>query len=285
MTDIKAIYKEASKETVENLINNSSKTIEDMYKKVVEDISFLKKLNADVPQLLRLAIELRMNMRFTYTFEKCYHIKNLEGIRVEGCRLLFGYGKGREESIWMKLECELKQICQRSEKTKYAQVYERLLALYDNVSTQLRTVMTTYEERKSRNLTYHYDDDLYKVYKQLVKVKDKGEDKPMKCVIPWMDALLWIQVLCDTIEYVETWQGNTFSKVTGFHHFRINVIKLDFYKRTVTEFSKNDQFKEILDKVLKDIDSVDWAAKEKDKLGRWKTGWVRTPPTKTSQRQ
>ena len=90
----------------------------------------------------------------------------------------------------------------------------------------------------------------------------------MKCVIPWMDALLWIQVLCDTIEYVETWQGNTFSKVTGFHHFRINVIKLDFYKRIVAEFSKNDQFKEILYKILKDIDSVDWAAKEKDKLGR-----------------
>ena len=38
--------------------------------------------------------------------------------------------------------------------------------------------MTTYEERKSRNLTYHYDDDLYKVYKQLIKVKDKGEDEP-----------------------------------------------------------------------------------------------------------
>lgn len=42
MTDIKAIYKEASKETVENLINNSSKTIEDLYKKVVEDISIFE---------------------------------------------------------------------------------------------------------------------------------------------------------------------------------------------------------------------------------------------------
>lgn len=293
MTDIKAIYQEASKETVENLIDNSSKTIEDLYKKVVEDISFLKELNADVPQLLRLAIELRMDMRFilidlmtslrgclngTYTFEKCYHIKNLEGIRVEGCRLLLGYGKGREESIWMKLECELKQICQRFEKTKYAQVYERLLALYDNVSTQLRAVMTTYEERKSRNLTYHYDDDLYKVYKQLVKVKNKGEDEPIKCVIQWMDALLSIQVLCDTIEYVEVLQGNTFPKVTGFHHFRINVIKLDFYKQTVTEFSRNNQFNEILDKVLKDIDSVDWAAKEKDKLGRLEYWLVKKTP-------
>ena len=64
MTDIKVIYKEASKETVENLIGNFSKTIEDLYKKVVEDISLLKELNEDVPQLLRLAVELRMDMRF-----------------------------------------------------------------------------------------------------------------------------------------------------------------------------------------------------------------------------
>jgi hypothetical protein len=56
MTDIKVIYKEASKETVENLIGNFSKTIEDLYKKVVEDISLLKELNEDVPQLLRLAV-------------------------------------------------------------------------------------------------------------------------------------------------------------------------------------------------------------------------------------
>lgn len=295
MTDIKAIYKEASKETVENLIDNSSKTIEDLYKKVVEDVSFLKELNADVLQLLRLAIELRINMRFilidlmtslrgclngTYIFEKCYHIKNLEGIRVEGCRLLLGYGEGREGSICMKLECELKQAYQRFEKSNYAQVYERLLALYDKVSIQLRTMMTTNEERKSRNLTYHYDDDLYKVYKQLVKVKNKGEDEPMKCVLPWMDAMLWVQVLCDTIEYMEVLLGNISFKAPGFHHFRINVIKLNFYKRTVSDLSKNDQFKEILDKVLKDIDSVDWAAKEKDKLGRLEDWIGSTIPNK-----
>ena len=283
MTETKVIYKEASKETIENLIGNSSKTIEDLYKKVLEDLSLLKELNADVPQLLRLAVELRMNMRFilidlmtslrgslngAYTFEKCYHIKNLEGIRVEGYRLLLGYGEERERSVWTELGCELRQVYQRFERSKYAQVYEGVVALYDKVSTQLRTVMTTYEERKGRNITYHYDDDLYKVYKQLIKVKNKGEDEAMKCVIPWMDALLSIQVLCDTIEYVEALQGNVSSKATGFHYFQINVIKLDFYKRIVYEFSKNDQFKEILDKILKDIDSVDWTAKEKDKLGR-----------------
>ena len=68
--------------------------------------------------LIDLMTSLRGCLKGTYTFEKCYHIKNLEGIRVEGCRLLLGYGEGREESIWMKLECELKQVCQRFEKTK-----------------------------------------------------------------------------------------------------------------------------------------------------------------------
>lgn len=63
MTVIKPGYKEAAKEAIENLIGNSSKTIEDLCKKKVEDISFLKELNADASQLLRLAIELRMNMR------------------------------------------------------------------------------------------------------------------------------------------------------------------------------------------------------------------------------
>ena len=114
--------------------------------------------------------------------------------------MLLGHGEEREGAVWTKLGCELRHEYQRFERSKYAQVYEQLVALYDKVSTQLRAVMTTNAERKSRNLTYHYDDDLYKVYKQLVKVKDKGEDDPMKCVIPWMDALLWIQVLCDTID-------------------------------------------------------------------------------------
>ncbi len=61
----------------------------------------------------------------------------------------------------------------------------------------------------------------------------------MKCVIPWMDALLWIQVLC--VILLNTWRPYKkihFSKATGFHHFQINVIKQDFYKRMVSEFSK-----------------------------------------------
>ena len=138
MIEIKSIYQEASKETVENLIGNFSKTIEDLHKKVVEDISVLKGLNGNVPQLLRLAIELRMNMRFilidlmtslrgslngAYTFEKCYHIKNLEGIRVEGYRLLLGYGEEREQSVWTELGCELRQVYQRFERSKIGRAH------------------------------------------------------------------------------------------------------------------------------------------------------------------
>ena len=283
MTEIQTIYKEASKETVENLIVNSSKVNEKLYENIIEDLSLLHKQNADAPRLLRLAVELRIDVRFilidllislrgclngTYTFEKCYHIKNLEGIRVEGCRLLLGYGEERKDAVWTKFGFELRQEYDRSVNSKKALLYEKLVAIYDMVSTKVSSMQTTYEERKSRNLTYHYDDDLYKVYKQLLRVKDKGENDSIKGVIPWMDALLWIQILCETVEKVEPSQGNTTSKETSFHHFDINVIQLNLFKQIVAEFSKNVQLKTILDKVLKNIDSVDWAAREKQKLGR-----------------
>ncbi len=283
MLETKSINKEASKEKVENLIVDLSKTIEVLYEKELEDIPFLKEQNADVPQLLRMAVELRMNMRFilmdlmislrsslnaTSTFEKCYHIKNLEGIRVEGNCLLFGYRKVGEGSEWMKLGDELRQEFQRFKKSNFAQVYEQLISFYDRKTPILKTVMTTYEERKSRNITYHLDDDLYKVYKQLIKVKDEGEDGAVKCVVQWMDILLWILDFCNCIEYVMALRGYAFSKGTSCHHVQINVINLEFYKHIVSELSKNDQLEEILGKVIKDIDSVDWTAKEKDKLGR-----------------
>ena len=93
MTETKPIYQEASKETIENLIGNFSKTIEDLHKKGVEDISVLKGLSGNAPQLLSLVIELRINMRFIlidlmtslkgslngiYTFEKCYLSRTLK---------------------------------------------------------------------------------------------------------------------------------------------------------------------------------------------------------------
>ena len=99
---------EATRETIDNLIINSSKTIEDLFAKVKTDNKLLSLCDGQVSAVLKLMLELRRDIRFvmidlltslraclnaTSTFEKCYHIKNLEGIRVEGYQLLCGYGK------------------------------------------------------------------------------------------------------------------------------------------------------------------------------------------------
>ena len=55
---------EASKETVDNLIMNASKTIEDLFAKVNADNKLLNRCNDQVPAVLKLMLELRRDIRF-----------------------------------------------------------------------------------------------------------------------------------------------------------------------------------------------------------------------------
>ena len=57
--------KEASKETVDNLIKNSTQTIEDLYSKVRVENERLGLCDESVPVLLKLTAELRRDVRFT----------------------------------------------------------------------------------------------------------------------------------------------------------------------------------------------------------------------------
>ena len=115
---------EATRETVDRLIMNASKTIEDLYAKVKADNGMLNRCDDQVSIVLKLMLELRRDIRFvlidlltslraclnaTSTFEKCYHIKNLEGIRVEGYQLLCGYSKEKEDAIWTRIGAEIQR--------------------------------------------------------------------------------------------------------------------------------------------------------------------------------
>ena len=105
---------EATKESVDNLIKNASSTIEDLFPKVYYDVKRLESSSTATSLLLRMALELRVDIRFvivelltslraclngSFTYEKCYHIKNLEGIRVEGYRMLCGVGDEKTYTI------------------------------------------------------------------------------------------------------------------------------------------------------------------------------------------
>ena len=272
---------EATKETVDNLIMNASKTIEDLFAKVNADNKLLNHCDDQVTAVLMLMLELRRDIRFVLidlltslraclnsasTFEKCYHIKNLEGIRVEGYQLLCGYGKEKEDAIWTRIGVELHRCQEKAKEDRIGKAYEGLVLVYDQITEAFNNIAASDEERTSRNLTYHYDDELLLVYKQLTKVRETGEDTPMKLVIPWMDALLMIVMLCETIERVEDAQGNKLPDGSLYGDFRVDVMALHLYKTMAETFAKADRLLESLELPLKEIDRIDWAAMEKQKL-------------------
>ena len=272
---------EASKETVDNLIMNASKTIEDLFAKVNADNKLLNRCNDQVSAVLRLMLELRRDIRFvlidlltslraclnaTTAFEKCYHIKNLEGIRVEGYQLLCGYGKEKEDAIWSLVGIELQRCQTEAKEERFLKAYEGLVHVYDQITEAFKNIAASDEERTSRNLTYHYDDELLLVYKQLTKVRETGEDIPVKLVVPWMDALLMIVMLCETIENVEDAQGHKLPGNPLYSDFHVDVMALHLYKKMAETFAKTERLKEGLELPLKEMDRIDWAAMEKQKL-------------------
>lgn len=272
---------EATKETIDNLIMNASKTIEDLFAKVNADNKLLNLCDDRVSAVLKLMLELRRDLRFVLidlltslraclnassTFEKCYHIKNLEGIRVEGYQLLCGYGKEKQDAIWTRMGIELQRCQAEAQIECISKAYEDLVQVYGQITETFKNIAASDEERTSRNLTYHYDDELLLVYRQLTKVRETGEDTPVKLVIPWMDALLMIVMLCETIEKVEDAQGRRLPESSLDSNFHVDMMVLHLYKKMAETFAKTERLQEGLELPLNEMDRIDWAAIEKRKL-------------------
>ena len=273
--------KQASKETVDNLIISASKTIEDLYSKVKADNKLLTVCDNHVPTIIKFMLELRRDFRFvmidlltsmraclnsTYTFEKCYHIKNLEGIRVEGYQLICGFKKEKKDAIWTRIGQELNSCATQYTEEKVTKAYSGLVKVYDQITESMKVIAASDAERTSRNITYHYDDELLVVYDQLRKVQEIGEDTSMRLVTPWMDALMMVVMMCDTIECVEAAQGYKLVVNDNKWDYHVDIISLHLYNKMADALKETERLKEGLDLPLKEIEKVDWAALEKKKL-------------------
>lgn len=275
-----------SKETIKGLIANSQKTIEDLYGKVCGDNKKLRMADEFSPRVLVDALELRRDIRYamidmltslraclgaSHYVEKCFHLKNLESIRVEAFSLLFGFAQSSEYSTWNRLGFALHDRCVHVEDNNCQKIYSEILTVYEQVISLIEKARPVRKERKSRNLTYHYDEELLQVYSQLVNVQKAGEDEPSKKMVPWMDLLLVIQMLCELIEKVENAHGNGLPNMySGSRNLNLSSLVL---KKMAGEFNKKNDMKEVLMKALDNVSNIDWAALQRKRL-LWVQDWI-----------
>ena len=273
--------KEASKETVDNLIKNSTQTIEDLYSKVRVENERLGLCDESVPVLLKLTAELRRDVRFTlldmlaslraclnasHYYEKIFHIRILEGIRVEGYNLLYGFVKTREFAIWTRIGAALGERTLSAVEGEVKDTYNSLFGLYNKITGLFESLALSNEERTSRNLTYHYDKELLKMFEQLIKVQKGGEDPAIKKITPWMDLLLWIQFFCDSIEIVEASQGSALLSKVPARFGEINALSLHLYSKLAGELNRKVKLHEALGMALDKVERINWASLQKKRL-------------------
>ncbi len=200
----------ASKESITRLVENASSTAAMLYPELKRDIAIFKSCGEDTSPLLCMIAELRMDSRFILLnlcsslrallsairpVEKRYFIASIDAELLESYKLLQGFGKIRKYTIWARIGNEL----------NLKEDYNSLLDTYEQISHRLGTIAWTEQNRDGRNLTYHYDDDMSKVYRHLTDAND--EDALIMRASSFMDVISRMLFFCDSAELLEAING------------------------------------------------------------------------------
>ena len=225
----------ASRESIEKLVKNASLAVGDMYPIIKQDMCVMAECDDDVSPLLRLVPELRMNVRFMLVdlessfralmnagsaVEKRLHLTNIRADIYESYKLLYGYGKSRQHTAWSKIGRELQALCESCED----KVYEQLKKEYDAITPLLVRIKTSIQDKDNRNLTYHYDENLLKVYQNILEATD--EEGMCRKIIPIFDSLLAVLIFCDHVELVEKSKGYVLPKTDARDDYKLTIQKL-----------------------------------------------------------
>lgn len=196
----------ASKDTLDNLMDNTSNVIRDMYACLKTDIQTLSRMeeqNAATKailiqqlsiavnySLLDIGVSVRASVCAEKAYEKRFHLKNLKASISESYKLILNFGKARKKSIWTKLGIELNGSNHIIED------------LYKRITAALIVFGDTRINQDIRNLTLHYDDNMMCVYEATININN--EDVEMKALCEYMDIL---QSISCFIALVETSKG------------------------------------------------------------------------------
>lgn len=252
---------QATAETIQSLIKNASIAVKDMYPVMKQDMEVMRLCDSSTPALLKLVPEMRMNIKFILIdlessfrallsaesgIEKRLQLKNLRADMHESYKLLYGFKKAQQYTIWYKTGCELNTLQADGQE----KVFVLLKQVYDAITTVLLKIGI--DDKENRDLTYHYDDDLLRVYQNILDSCD--EEKVCQQLISVFDLFQAILLFCDEVELAEKSKGYSLPVVLKKDSVRISLQKLIAEK--LGEHGKlQDALKTILDGASK-VDDV-----------------------------
>ena len=265
---------QATEDSIEKLVKNTSLAINDLYPALKRDIVVSNESEGKVSPLLELVPEMRMNVKFVLVdlatashallsvwspVEKRLHLINLRADMHECYKLLLGFENVRKYTTWFKIGEVLHEMVSKGR----GDLYETLLRLYDVITNKLEITANAALEKDNRDLAYHYDDDLLKVYQNLLDANN--EDEALKRFIPLCDLLQYVLMFCDQIEAVEKKNGVSLPEV------EVQNCILFFEQAVLADFLKrNEKFEKALNNILQGASLIDVEARVQRGLVRIK---------------
>lgn len=245
--------KPASKETIQKLHENMGSNFSSFVPLLcscASSLESLEQLNEDEPenrenlnlwkillklQLFSLIINLdlstflRANFRSTSNSEKCYNLKYVNVITIEGYSYLFGFGKDKNNALWKKIK-ELGEQINDEKLIKDINDIEQRVKGFENIYAQR-------EDRYNRNLSIHYDSDPIKVHNFLSQI---NEDTEIIRISSFLKILDDISVF--TYKYIQKFKIPII--------YSINNYDIDIWEKTNNFPNENSKLFNVLDEKL-----------------------------------
>ena len=265
--------KAATKGSMDNLIANAGKTNKLLYLSISQEIATINSCDDNIPGLLRIVPELKMDVGFILVdlqtsvrscletdkaYEKRYHLKNLYAGLVEGYKLLRGFGNMQSKTIWSRLGIELQRLVKEDENNK--DLLLTLKANYEQITKKLHEFELELPAKSDRDLAFHYDDDLSLVYK--LTLKTNSEDDAFRTYINFMDVLNAIMGLSHQVELVLSASGSTLPKCEGEN----DVLSLIIIHRLASLLGQHPKLPDVL------TEAIELGANRIDALESYKRG-------------
>lgn len=232
---------------------------------------YIKLQQEKVPDILKLTAELRMDVLFIQidlctSFIACckaekpyacrYHIKNLYAGMQEAFKLLRGYGKSQHYTIWTKIGESI-----NGKPTSEWKEQPQLESLYKIVSAKLDGLSGTEIDKAHRDLTYHYDDDMKRVYTYTLETNNLEKASNQYCA--YLEVLTGMTQLCNEIEKCFRNRGDaTVVEIAS------PSIDKSLHLPLIQYLSNNKELPIALEGILNDIKPIDDYALQLDKFDK-----------------